>query len=198
MFGGVVLAAGASTRLGRPKALVSVNGDPAIAHVVRMLHEAGAQATVVVTGADEARVKTAVPAMAKVVHHPGWERGQTSSVKAGLSALPANLDMVLWPVDRPAVAASTLAALVGGAGSIRVPSHGGHRGHPTLFAASLRHEILAIADDRPLHSILHARPERVVEVPVVDPAIHFNVDTPADVERLEAHLGRLRRARPLA
>jgi molybdenum cofactor cytidylyltransferase len=198
MFGGMVLAAGASTRLGRPKALVPVDGQPAVAHVARVLRGAGCADVVVVTGADHDRVAAAVPARARVIHHPDWARGQTSSVQAGLRALPAAANVLVWPVDHPAVASSTVAALLAGPGAIRVPTHGGRRGHPSLFAAPLRAEILALDENQPLHDVVHAKPDRVVEVPVADPAILLNVDTPADLKRLEQHLRRVGRARPVA
>jgi len=198
MFGGIVLAAGASTRLGQPKALVPVEGEPAVARVARVLRDAGCKDIRVVTGSDHERIAAAIPSFAHDAFNAHWSKGQTSSVKRGLADLPPASNFIIWPVDRPAVAPSTVAALLGGPGDIRVPAHGGHRGHPTLFAAALRPEILALGDDQPLHDVLHKRTERVVEVPVADPAVHLNVDTSDDLARLNEHLGRIRRARPLA
>lgn len=195
MYGAVILAAGASTRMGAPKPLLKIQGEPAVARVARVAKEAGCDRVVVVVGAEADRVRAAVPPPANVLVNPRWDVGRTGSLKLGLSSLPASCCSLVWPVDHPGVAASTVRALLDGDEPIRVPTHAGRRGHPTLFHADLTQEILALEDDQPLHDVLHARPERVAEVPVNDEAILLNVDTPMDLTRLESHLGRMARAR---
>lgn len=196
VFAGLVLAAGASSRLGRAKALLPLAGEAAVARVARVLAEAGAVDVVVVGGAEIDGLRTALPPSARLVEHRDWARGRTGSVQAGLRALAGDVDVLVWPVDHPAVDPTTVLALAAGSGAIRVPVHEGRRGHPTLFGAALREEILALQPDEPLRHVLQGDPRRVVDVPVVDPGIHLNIDHPADVARLDEHVRRMGRARP--
>lgn len=200
MFGGIVLAAGASTRLGQPKGLLSVQGEPAVSRCARLLGEAGCDDVVVVVGADAERVARAVPAASgRVVTHAAWSQGQTTSVQAALRALDASCCFLVWPVDRPAVRLETVRAILRAEeGAIRVPTQGGRRGHPVHFDASLRTEILSLGSTDPLHEVVRREPQRVHEVPVDDPGVLLNVDTPQDVDRLERLLGGGAPARPVA
>lgn len=198
MFGGVVLAAGASTRFGSPKALIQIRGEPAVAHLARQLREAGCDEVRIVVGAHPNEVRPAVPDFAKIVVNEDWKNGRTGSVKAGVRALPASCSMIVWPVDCPAVETSTLRALIQGKGVVRIPTYRGRRGHPALFETAVREEILALEDDEPLHDVLHEHPARVREVPVDDSGILLNVDTPDDLKKLRAHLERSPHARPPA
>lgn len=194
MFAGLILAAGASERLGSPKALLSVDGEPAIGRIARLIHEAGGRPIVAVLGSDSERVRIALPQSCGAVVNPDWPNGRTNSVRAGLRALPVASHVLLWPVDHPGVRAATVRTLVEGDERIRVPTHEGRRGHPTLFPPSLRDEILALRDDEPLHEILRRDPARVREVPVEDPGVLLNVNTPEDRARLDELTRRAKRA----
>lgn len=198
MIAGIVLAAGASTRFGSPKALIPIRGEPAVAHLARQLREAGCNEVRVVVGAHPKEVRPAVPDFAKIVVNEDWKNGRTGSVKAGVRSLPASCSMIVWPVDHPAVETSTLRVLLQGTGTIRVPTYLGLRGHPALFEAAVREEILALEDDEPLHDVLHEHPARVREIPVDDAGVLLNVDTPDDLKKLRAHLERSPHARPPA
>lgn len=197
MRGAVVIAAGASSRMRAPKALTPVAGQPAVTRICRILHDAKVEDVAVVLGADASSIEAAVPLPARVVRHDGWARGRSSSIKAGIAALPAGLPVLVWPVDHPAVRASTVRALVSSKGAIRVPVYQGKRGHPAWFEAALRDELLALGDDEPLHNVIHRAPERVREVPVDDPGILWNVDSPDDLKKIE-RLQRQSDARPPA
>lgn len=186
----VVLAAGASSRLGTPKALVDAGGEPAIVRIVRLLRDSDAREIVVVTGAERERIERVLLGDVRLVHNVGWANGRTGSLKAAIQTLKPGAGVLVWPVDHPAVDAETVRALLRKKGAIRVPVQAGRRGHPTYFSASLKGEILDLKDDEPLHRVLHAKPARVVEVPVADAGIHFNLDTPVDIERLDAYFRR--------
>jgi CTP:molybdopterin cytidylyltransferase MocA len=197
MDAAIVLAAGASTRLGQPKALVAIRGRPAIAHLCLTLREAGVD-VVVVLGAEATRIAKAVPSFASVIVHTDWERGRSGTIKAGVRHVPASAAVLVCPVDHPAIATTTLRALRAARGSVRIPTHEGRRGHPTWFAASLRAELLALRDDEPLSDVVHRDPSRVIEVAVDDPGVLLNVDTPDDLKKLARHLERSSHARPPA
>lgn len=197
MEAAVVLAAGAGTRMGQTKALVRVGGLTALERIVRTLNEAAVHQIQVVVGAEREIVARAVPRPGAAVSNAEWERGRTGSVKAGLRSLPPQADLLVWPVDHPLVATSTVTALLSARGGrIRVPVFQGHRAHPTWFSASLRSEILALGDDQPLHDVLRLDPKRLLEVPVDDPGVLLNLDTPDDLKKAEAYLRGSSDARP--
>ena len=183
----IVLAAGASSRLGQSKALVPIGGRPAIARLCATLRESGCP-VIVVLGAKETEIRAAVPLFAKTLPNPDWESGRTSSIQVGLRTVWRDDNIIVAPVDHPAVNVRTVSALLRAKGEIRVPTFEGKRGHPVYFSHALRDEILALGKDEPLHKVVHNDPARVTEVPVDDPAILLNLDTPDDLKNLEAHL----------
>src|SRR5262245_50082131 len=101
---GLLLAAGAGSRLGMPKALIEIGGIRLVDRGVRMLHEAGCTPIVVVTGAARVDVAGAV-----IVYNPGWRTGMGSSLRAGLSALAPDCPaVVIALVDQPNVTAEAV------------------------------------------------------------------------------------------
>jgi molybdenum cofactor cytidylyltransferase len=110
-----------------------------------------------------------------------------TSVQAGIRALPAGLDGVaVFLVDHPMVDRQTIDALVDrlAPGRIVVPVHDGRRGHPVIFAADLFDEILGLAPDQGLNTVVRRQAERVVEVFVENPGVLRDIDTREQFERL--------------
>lgn len=174
---GLVLAAGASSRMGRPKALLRLGGRTFVEHICLALRRAGCAEVVVVVGAHADRIGPAVPGFARVVVNSGWSAGMRSSLRVGLRALPPQR-VVLTHVDRPWVADETLSALVASpARGVVVPHVGGRPGHPVRLPPDLRPRLLA-GDDRRLDAIL-AEAGRTA-LTVSDRGVLLNVNTPAD------------------
>lgn len=181
----LVLAAGESSRMGRPKALLDFGGETAIARMLRVLREAGV-----------ARIACVLSRrLAGLVHvdgvtialNPDPARGQASTIRVGLANLDPALDaFLLCPVDVPLFAAADVRALLDAFASrqpgieIVAPSDGRRRGHPVLFAKALRREFLALADGAPAHSVIRARPERVAHVLRANVELFSDLDTPGD------------------
>jgi molybdenum cofactor cytidylyltransferase len=188
VIGAVILAAGASSRFGSPKALANVAGKPAITRLCRVLNDADIEDIAVVVGKHADLIAPEVPTPARVVENRGWERGRTGSIKLGVRALPPGIPLIVWPVDHPAVRLPTIRALMGARGTIRIPTFEGKRGHPPVFDASLREEILALRDDEPLHNVVHRHEDSIVEVAVPDPAVLWNIDTPDDLKKMDDFL----------
>lgn len=177
----LILAAGASARMGRPKALLRLAGETFVERLCRALRDAGCPEVVVVVGAHATAIRPAVPGFARVVVNAEWRRGMRSSLRAGLRALPPG-PVILTHVDRPLVDPQTLARLMTATGSV-IPTCGGRPGHPVRLAADLRPRLLA-GDDGPLSAVLaEARPRRLA---VPDRGVLLNINTPADLRWLSA------------
>lgn len=176
---GLVLSAGASSRMGRPKALCTLGGETFVARLVTAMFAAGCAEVTVVVGAHAAEIRPAVPAPARVVINGEWRRGMRASLAAGLAALPPG-PVLLTHVDRPWVAPATWAALVAADGLV-IPTHRGRGGHPIRLPAALRAR-LGAGDDTPLRDLVAAaRPTRLA---VDDPGVIVNANTPRDLARL--------------
>jgi molybdenum cofactor cytidylyltransferase len=183
----IVLAAGGSTRLGRPKALLDLDGRTPLGLILDALGAAGIDRGVVVVGTHaEALAEAHDPAPLSFVRNLAPERGRTGSIQVGVSHTSAGSDLLLWPVDRPLASAATVRALLdarsGAEWDLLVPETGGGRGHPILLSARLRSRILSSPEDASLREALAAPGSKRRQVPVSDPGIHFNLDTDGAVE----------------
>jgi CTP:molybdopterin cytidylyltransferase MocA len=181
---GVLLAAGAGTRLGGPKALVKVSGTRLVDRGVALLREGGTAPVVVVTGAVD------VPLLGVItVHNPDWRSGMASSLAAGLAAVPdgctaAVIALVDQPLIGPDVVRRLVAAYLDGAG-IAVASYQGRLRNPVLLARSEWAGVMALATgDVGARPYLNAHPDRVTAVECGDIGRPDDVDTPEDLARV--------------
>ena len=187
----IVLAAGASTRMGRPKALCEFSGRACLELALDACHDARLARPIVVLGywADEIRARVSL-ADATVVVNQRRDRGQTSSLKAGLQAVPAGTAaFLLYPVDYPLLTALDIGPLVAARRARRrrehifAPSHNGRRGHPVLFDLGLCDEFLSLDDETPARSVLEARASEIRYVGSEAPYVLMDMDTPEDYAR---------------
>jgi CTP:molybdopterin cytidylyltransferase MocA len=180
----VILAAGSSTRLGRPKALLPLDGAPLLLRLCAVLARAGIRGGVVVAGEHAEDLRAAAdPSPLRIVGSAHPEAGRTGSVQRGLAATDPASDVLLWPVDRPFASESTVRALAAaragpgaGIGWI-VPVQGGHAGHPLVLRAGVRGAVAAARPDASLRDVLRESGLARREVTVDDAWIHANVDT---------------------
>ena len=190
----MVLAAGRSTRMGGAnKLLEDVGGRPLVARAVDALLASHADPVVVVTGHQAAEVEGALGGRPlRVVRNSRPEAGMGASLARGVAALdrlrPPPDGALVALGDMPDVSAAGLEALLAafqeaGPEAIVVPVHGGRRGHPVLFGAAHLPALRRLAGDRGARAVLEANAGRVVEVPVDDPGVLRDVDTPAQLER---------------
>lgn len=196
----VITAAGTSSRMGHVKALMDWGGKSLLQHQLDML--AGWGQVVVVLGycAETIAPTLRVPANARLVTHPGWAEGRSSSLKAGFAALTGSPEAVLVTgVDQPvdAAALSALVSAMPGAGAIAVPTHDGKRGHPVLFSGDLLGELGAISEAHEgLREVLKRHEADVREVAVSSPSVLLDFNKPMDylkarMPELEAALKRI-------
>ena len=180
MTGAVVLAAGASSRMGRPKASLVDRDGRTFLEAIRAVLRA--------SGVDVVRVVVAEGDAAETVVNPDPGRGMLSSVQCGIRALPPDVDaLLLWPVDHPLVKTETvkqiLAAHRDTETTVVVPVHAGRRGHPVLFANGAIAELLAADATVGARQVVHAHADRL-ELPVSDPGVVTDIDTPEDYRRI--------------
>ncbi len=186
---GIVLAAGRSRRMGSPKPLLEVGDDTFLTAAVAALREGGCAQVVAVVGDAETAAAARKAGAAVVMGDPDAE--QVDSLRAGLRALPPEATAALvLPVDHPLVRAPTVRALLAAAvrspGAVIRPVHGGRPGHPTLFPRSLWPALADPALPEGARSVVDAPTTETVDVPVDDPGVLADIDTPAAYER---HVG---------
>jgi molybdenum cofactor cytidylyltransferase len=194
MIPAIVLAAGRSSRFGQPKALLTDrDGRTFTARVLATLADAGVDGAVVVTRAGDealtAEIERAAP-FARAVVNPDPDRGQLSSLLAGLAAVdrPGVRAALVTLVDVPLVSADTVRRLLavartGGAPIVR-PVHGGRHGHPVIFARSLFDDLRAADPTAGAKAVVHRHRDAVCDVAVADAGCVEDVDTRADYTRL--------------
>lgn len=191
---GIVLAAGRSSRMGSPKPLVRIAGRPLLERMLDALAASRVAEVVVVLGHEAARVTREIDmATARVVVNPEYLRGMSTSIRAGLRAAdPAAVGYLLLLGDQPFVASTTLDALLNtwrpDGPRILIPTFRGRRGNPVLVDRALAPEMDRISGDQGFRALFAERAEDILEVAVDDPGILFDMDTPEQVESLEARL----------
>ncbi|MCA1814036.1 MAG: NTP transferase domain-containing protein [Halobacteriales archaeon] len=178
----VVLAAGASTRMGTPKALLRQGGETALARIMRVAKLAGCAPVIVVVGGDAHVAEEAERTGAQVLNNPHPEQGRTGTFQLGARAAGGERVLV-WPVDRPSAAEATVRALLATPADVVLPLSGTQHGHPIVLGGEALREALALAADTPLHEVVHRDPKRVREVPVPDAGVLVNLDTPGAAVR---------------
>lgn len=183
----IVLAAGASERMKYPKPLLIFGKETVVDRVIRICREGGCDPVLVVLGHEEARVRgMASLEGAEIISHPGYAAGRTSSLQAGLRAMPdVAAAFLIYPVDFALIETATIASLVtawneGGSAKVIQPEHSGRKGHPVLCDRSLAKEFLDLPPDAPAYQITGADPARVRVVPTEDAEVLRDLDTPAD------------------
>lgn len=193
---GIVLAAGRSARMGRPKALLRcLPGDETfVARVVRTLREGGLHDVLVVGRTDDRALRAElrhIDPAPRFVANPDPDRGQLSSLIAGIddAAIHGAEAVVVLPVDMPQVHAQTVAAIVaalrgGSAAPILRAAHGGRHGHPVAFRQAVFDELRAADPATGAKAVLQANPARVFNVEVDDPGVLRDVDVPSDYEEM--------------
>lgn len=200
MICAIVLAAGASSRMGQPKAGLPFGrtGDTVLSRIVSTILAGGAPRAVVVAGAHLDAVRRAMPShepRARVIEHAGWQHGQLSSLLAGLAAIddPHLLEAVMvTPVDVPLVRASTITAVIAAWRRTRAPIvrpvDGDRHGHPVIFDRSIFDDLRTADPAVGAKAVFTTYRGRVLNVDVSDPGAFEDIDTPEDYARLLAGL----------
>jgi len=200
---GIILAAGEGKRIGKNKALLEIGGIKSLERVVTCVRGAGCDPVIVVGGAEAGTVSEEAARLGvRFILNGDWQRGQFSSLKAGMSQLAsvagaergagteksteAGGAMVAL-VDHPLVKRETYQVLVGTSrkfpGRIIVPTHRERRGHPVVVPRNVMTEIVDSPDGMTLRDIIRRHDHLVLEQAVDDAGILKDIDTEADLRR---------------
>ncbi|MCR4441429.1 MAG: nucleotidyltransferase family protein [Peptococcaceae bacterium] len=191
-LGVVVLAAGKAARMGGPKLLLELGDDTLLGHVLKTAACFDWSGRVVVTGEprgplEEVCKKYGFP----FVHNPDPGAGQSSSLRLGLSRLPAGLDGVLFLLgDQPLVGVDLVEAMIrefgrsGKEEGIVVPFHGGEARSPVLFASRWREALSRLEGDRGGRQLIKENPRAVISLPWNDSRPFLDIDRWEDYEKV--------------
>ncbi len=191
MNAAILLAAGASTRMGRPKQLLDWAGQPLLAAQVEALLSAGCAPVIVVVGAHERLVRAALPDHPSVrcVANHAWREGRAGSVRMGARAVPPSVDgVVVASVDSPcsvvAIRACSEALAERSDAWIVVPRCDGRNGHPPLFHSDLLADLQTVTErGEGIRALRRRHAERTIFVETDDPLCLLNLNTPQSYQR---------------
>lgn len=190
---GIILSAGASRRMGTPKALLALDGETFLDRLIRLFSEV-AVTPIVVLGHQAAQIQSGIRrgAQAAFVVNPDPERGMLSSLQCGLRAVPQTAEAVMFtPVDHPNLERSTLEKLIGHFNaqhaSAIVPAFHGEHGHPVLIARPFVAELLALPATAQASDVIHRYRSETDYISVDDPAVITDIDDRTAYAELLGH-----------
>lgn len=190
MIAAIVLAAGASRRMGRPKLTLPWGGTSVIGQVVSVLQNAGLEHITVVTGAGREQVEQALAGYpVRFAYNSGYAQSEMlGSIQAGLRAMPPEAQAALitlgdQPQIRPATVAALLDAFASHPAPLILPSHHGRRGHPWLIRRDLWPDLLALRPPATPRDFLRAHADSILHLEWAEDSILRDLDTPEDYER---------------
>ncbi|HYL35650.1 MAG TPA: nucleotidyltransferase family protein [Bryobacteraceae bacterium] len=189
---GIILAGGASRRMGTPKALLHFENETFLDRLIRLFSRV-CDPVIVVAGyhAEHIRAGLRHPAAAVFVVNRDPERGMLSSLQCGLEAVPASAEAVLFaPVDHPHLKLATLEALAvrfeTERAPVTVPTYAGEHGHPVCIARALADELLALPLAAMASDVIHRYVAQTCYFEIDDPAVVTDIDDPAAYAELTA------------
>ena len=188
---GVILAAGGSSRIGQVKQLLAFRETTLLGQVIENAAGSLLDEVVVVLGHAAERIRQTVTLEhVRVVVNEAHEQGQSTSLRAGLSAVSEDTDGVMFILgDQPLVGAEVMNALIEGychaRAPIVLPTHRGRRGNPVVIDRALFPRVESLTGDTGARVLFQEYAEEIVEVDVDDDSIHFDLDTWEDYQKLK-------------
>jgi molybdenum cofactor cytidylyltransferase len=185
---GVILAAGASSRMGQPKVLLEWQGETLIHRAAHTALAAGLNPVIIVTGAIHSQIEHTLSDLpVQLVYNPNWQSGQSTSVRAGVNALPNNTRAVVFLLgDQPFVTPDLIQKLIETyqktEPEILAPYVNQKRINPVIFDRSVFLHLLELQGDAGARSLFSQFPPAAM--PWDDERVAFDIDTPDDYAKL--------------
>jgi molybdenum cofactor cytidylyltransferase len=190
----IVLAAGLSSRMGRNKLLVDLNGKPLVRRPAEAALASEASQVFVVTGNEAENIEASLSDLpVTFVHNPHYRVGLSTSLKAGVKVLPESVDGVLILLgDMPAISSALIDKLIAAFDldedrAICVPTYNGRQGNPVLWARRFFPDILALEGDVGARHLIAENGAVICQVEATDEAPLVDIDTQ---QALDAYLNR--------
>jgi molybdenum cofactor cytidylyltransferase len=194
MIVAVVLSAGESSRMGRPKALLPVDGVRFIEKIVTALKSTRVAKIIAVLGhdADEMRRQIGDLPVTMVVN-PNYKQGQLSSLVAAINSIQSSKDsasvdgILVHLVDHPYINPDLVNLMIDRFHETKklivVPRYQGRRGHPVIFSSALFAELLAAPLDQGAKTVVHAHRDDTLEIDTEDEGVTIDIDTPEEYRK---------------
>lgn len=186
MIAAVVLSAGESSRMGRPKALLEIDGETFIEKIVGALKAAPVDKVLVILGHNAEALRRRIEHLpAEILINPDYRLGQLSSLQVAVRRLEPEADcdaILVHLVDHPYIDTKLVKLMIErfyeGRYSIVVPRHGDKRGHPVMFSRRLFGELLDAPMDQGAKAVVNAHRDATLEIDTEDEGITVDIDTP--------------------
>jgi molybdenum cofactor cytidylyltransferase len=186
MINAIILAAGESKRMGKPKPLLRFEDKTFLEQIISVLQRSLVDKVTIVLGAKAETIQRSIDLSGMdMVINKDYRKGQLSSLIAGLEKIPPETEAILvCLVDNPFITTTIVDRIIGTfrqtKGAIVVPAFNNKRGHPALFAKSLFKEIVNAPHQQGARSVVYSNEDKVVEVETSERAVLVHIDTPED------------------
>jgi molybdenum cofactor cytidylyltransferase len=183
VIAGIILAAGASSRMGTAKALLDYRGETFLNRLIRVL-DTVCDPVIVALGYHADEIRAAAQGNARFVVNPDPSRGQLSSLQTALAEVPIDAEGFLFmPVDSPATELSTVERIVAAFQAAEkpllvIPRHEGRRGHPVCARRELIEEFLALPSEGQAKEVVRRHADRTHYLDTVDSGVLSDIDDP--------------------
>lgn len=182
----VVLSAGESSRMGRPKALLPIDGQTFIERIVAALKQSGIERIIVVLGFNAEEMRREIEHLpVEILINPAYQQGQLSSLQVALRRLNSEEDcdaILVHLVDHPYLSAAVVNRMIDryreSKNCIVIPKYRGKRGHPVLFDRTLFSELLSAPLDQGAKAVVNAHPDQTLEIDTEEVGVTLDIDTP--------------------
>jgi len=185
----VILAAGESKRMGRPKALLPLGEKTFVEKLISDYQQVGCRPVIVVLGDEADQIQAKIENLDVLIQiNSQPERGPLSSLQIGLKAIPSSCrGFFFCLVDHPAISIETLQRLIekwraNPECAIR-PRFQGRGGHPVLMGCNWIERVMALPHSSNARQLLRKKSSEVIDLPVSDPGILIDIDTPLDYQQ---------------